>query len=107
MLCVRFVRRGCARRASARELDEDSGSEGDVVTTASEEELDDGMRTWLEAPGSTHAWNSFITTDGLTDTSKLAFLPPGSPSTEYQHYIATQEVVGLKPASCSGWSEQG
>ena len=84
LLSVRFIRRG---RASVRKKDLDDDNPSDFEEIASEVEEDE-LREWLSS--------AHIKTKGLIPGETLIrkFLPPGTITDLYEHYKATQELLG-------------
>ncbi len=85
-----FVRKGHA--AKRCDLDSDAEEDGMAVTSDLEED-DESLLTWLEGPGTTVAWSSLMTTQGLVRPDVLVrrWLPPGNLMELYQHFASVQE----------------
>ena len=81
---VRFIRRG---RASVRKMDLDDDNASDFEEIASEVEEGE-LKEWLSS--------TQFKTKGLIPGETLIrkFLPPGTIADLYEHYKATQELLG-------------
>lgn len=80
----RFIRRG---RASHRKVDLDDSEDSDYEELASDIEEDE-LREWLSSVN----FKTYGLVPGKTLVRK--FLPPGTIADLYQHYTATQALLG-------------
>lgn len=84
-LFPRFIRRG---RASRRKSDMDSDGDSNFEEVASDLENEDELREWLSS--------TQLKTQGLIPGEVLIrkYLPPGTVADLYNHYKATQLMLG-------------